>query len=51
MNHRNNIAAGLLALVSLASWFLWRRAGKQAKAAALTARYGTAAPAEIAADV
>jgi len=42
-------AAGLLALVSLASWFLWRRAGKQAKAAALTARYGTSAPAEIAA--
>ena len=43
-------AAGLLALVSLASWFLWRRAGKQAKAAALTARYGTSAPAEIAAQ-
>nr|WP_325237980.1 AAA family ATPase [uncultured Oscillibacter sp.] len=42
-------AAGLLALTSLVSLLLWKRAGKQARDAALTARYGSAVPAEIAA--
>lgn len=42
-------AAGLLALTSLLSLLLWKRAGKQARNAALTARYGSAVPAEIAA--
>ncbi len=42
-------AAALLVLGSLAALLLWRRAGKQAKAAALTERYGTALLPEIAA--
>lgn len=42
-------AAGLLALTAVLTLFLWKRAGKQARTAALTARYGTADPAEIAA--
>lgn len=42
-------AAGLLALTAVLTLLLWRRAGKQARTAALTARYGTADPAEIAA--
>lgn len=40
-------AAGLLVLTSALTLLLWKRAGKQAKTAALTARYGTAVPAEI----
>ena len=40
-------AAALLVLTVSATLFLWRRAGKQAERAALTARYGTAVPAEI----
>ncbi len=43
-------AAGLLALTAVLTLLLWRRAGKQAKTAALTERYGTADPAEIAAQ-
>lgn len=40
-------AAGLLALTAVLTLLLWKRAGKQARTAALTARYGTADPAEI----
>lgn len=40
-------AAALLALTAVLTLLLWRRAGKQARTAALTARYGTADPAEI----
>ena len=40
-------AAALLALTALLTLLLWKRAGKQARTAALTARYGTAVPAEI----
>ncbi len=40
-------AAGLLALTVILTLLLWKRAGKQARTAALTARYGTADPAEI----
>ncbi len=42
-------AAGLLALTAVLTLFLWKRAGKQARTTILTARYGTADPAEIAA--
>ena len=42
-------AAGLLVLTAAVTLFLWKRAGRQAKTAALTARYGTADPAGIAA--
>ena len=42
-------AAGLLVLFSAAAVFLWKRAGRQARTAALTERYGTAVPEEIAA--
>ena len=41
------IAAGLLVLTALVTLLLWKRAGKQARTAVLTARYGTADPAEI----
>lgn len=41
------IAAGLLVLTAAVTLFLWKRAGKQARTAVLTARYGTADPAEI----
>lgn len=40
-------AAGLLALTFLLTLVLWKRAGKQARSAALTERYGTADSAEI----
>ena len=40
-------AAGLLALTFLLTLGLWKRAGKQARSAALTERYGTADSAEI----
>lgn len=40
-------AAALLALTAVLTLLLWRRAGKQARTAALTARYRTADPAEI----
>lgn len=43
-------AAGLLALTAAVTLLLWKRAGKQARTAALTARYGTADPAEITAQ-
>lgn len=42
-------AAALLVLTAAVTLLLWHRAGKQARAAALTARYATADPAEIAA--
>ncbi|MEY8387782.1 AAA family ATPase [Oscillospiraceae bacterium 38-13] len=42
-------AAALLALTAAAALLLWKRAGKQARNAALAARYGTAVPEEIAA--
>ncbi len=42
-------AAALLALTALLTLLLWRRAGKQARTAALMERYGTAVPEEIAA--
>lgn len=42
-------AAGVLALSAAAALFLWRRAEKQARAAALTERYGAADPEAIAA--
>ncbi len=40
-------AAGLLALTFLLTLVLWKRAGKQARSAALTERYGTADLTEI----
>lgn len=40
-------ATGLLALTFLLTLVLWKRAGKQARSAALTERYGTADSAEI----
>jgi len=40
-------AAALLALAAVLTLLLWRRAGRQARTAALTERYGTAVPAEI----
>jgi len=43
-------AAGLLALAALLVFLVWKRSGKKAKAAALTALYGTTVPAEIAAQ-
>ena len=43
-------AAGLLALTAVVTLLLWKRAGKQARTAALTARYGTADPTEITAQ-
>lgn len=42
-------SAGLLALTVVLTLLLWRRAGKQARTAILTARYQTADPAEISA--
>ncbi len=43
-------AAGLLALTAVLSLLVWKQAGKKAKGAALTGRYGTTDPAEITAQ-